>query len=285
MAFLGAIEAVRYRLCGGYRLSVPSLKRMLGEWDRMSPSDALGLQAAARVEAHLRRSTKVNISSLEVPVYFFDPTGQHYKLTYPCLTFDIIGTQPRYAEFVFQSDSYKGDMLQVPVATSKENVTVDGEDLGSHPRQARRRQVAHPLNIMIELRSYAKDPLVQSLLESHVYEQFHPRDFLRVPTKDGSYRSWDVIFQGSNELDKRDAVRSGSPGVEREYAKAYTFTIEGYFDNTDTSYLVNLVRTRSLNVEKMYGEEPEQVPEHTGSHLLTEGGGHLLTERGKRIAL
>lgn len=246
MSYLGVLEGARFRLEGGDRKAVPSLSALLGTWDGKTPDRSIGLQTAALVDAALRRNSTLMVGKVKVPIYWFDGGGASFKALYPALAFDIIGTTPRYNEFVYQSDSYRGDMYQNDIPTSAAEVFDGSEDVGSFPRMTAKRPVEHPLDVMLEIRAYAKDPLFMGFLEEYVYQKFTPRDFLRVPMRDGSYRSWDVIFKDSNDLDKREAVRAATPGVEREYAKVWTYTVEGYFDNTDKTELVNLVQKRTI---------------------------------------
>jgi hypothetical protein len=103
------------------------------------------------------------------------------------------------------------------------------------------------MDIMVEIRVYANDQVISSLLVDYIYTTFPPRCFIRVPQKDGTFRSWDMTFESYHDMDKREAVRSGTPGVQREYAKVFTYKVEGYFDNTDTARIVNVVRSSKIN--------------------------------------
>lgn len=249
MSYLGVLEGVRFRLEGGSRTTTPSLATLTGpKVQQQHPSRDVGLQEWATVDAALRRQTDMAVGRIRVPIFWRDGGGQHFKALYPSLTFDIISTQPRFNEFVYQSKQYRGDMYQNDVETSKSDVYEGDELLGNYARMTRKRFVEHPLDVLIEIRAHSKDPIFMALLEEYVYGQFEPRDFLRVPMRDGSSRSWDVLFVSSDELDKRGAVRAGTPGVEREYTKAWTYKVEGYFDNTDKTELVNLVQSRTIAV-------------------------------------
>jgi hypothetical protein len=251
VSFIGTLEAVRHRLEGNPFDSVPSLvdalQSRVGGVSRLA-----GLEGHASVAAALKRTSFARAAGMEVPVYWAGLEGREFKRIYPSLTYDIVGTNPRMdAGFVFQSPSYRGDNYLVPEPLATEALTdVDAdEDLGEYPRAARRREVEHPLDVLVELRAYATNPILLAMLEVHVLTRvFLPRHFLRVPQQDGSYRSWDVLYQDSKDLDQRQAVRAGTPGVEREYGKSWTWKVEGYFDNTDTARLVSLVRERRLDM-------------------------------------
>jgi hypothetical protein len=249
MSFIGTLEAVRHRLEGNPFDSVPSLADVLqsrvGGVSRLA-----GLEGQASAAAALKRTSYSRVAGVEVPVYWAGLEGREFKRVYPSFTYDVVGTNPRMdAGFVFQSPSYQGDNYLVNEPLATESLVDDGETVGDYPRAARRREVEHPLDVLVELRAYAANPILLAMLEVHVLTRvFLPRHFLRVPQQDGSYRSWDVLYQDSKDLDQRQAVRAGTPGVEREYGKSWTWKVEGYFDNTDTARLVSLVRERRLDM-------------------------------------
>lgn len=251
MAYLGTLEAIRARLEGNDPLFVPPLPEIPPDFDSTVPSREAGINTPALVDAFLRQDRFAKVAQTKVPIYLFDIEGGRFDRIYPSFTFEILDAIPRYDEFIFQSDSYQGDRYQIPVHNSLKDISIDGIDQGLQPRMVRTRDVEHPLDIMIEIRAYAKDPLLSAMQVQHIYNILPPRGFLRVPMQDGSFRSWDMLFEHYRDLDKREAVRSGTPGVEREYAKVWTYRVEGYFDNTDTTVLQNVINKRSLNLEPM----------------------------------
>lgn len=239
MSYLGAVEAVLARLQGKPKAFVPPLPK--------SPSHYV--TGSAAVDGQLRASGSVNIAQIEVPIFFIDDSGSDVDQV-PNFTFRIISITPRYSEYVYQSESYKGDYAYEPVAHSKSTVTdTNGETVGTGAMLTRERKVMHPFDFLLELRANSDDEVLASLMTHYIYsEVFEPRDFLRVPMRDGSYRSWDLLFKDFQDMDRQKATRDGSPGIERLYSKVWTYQIEGYLDNTDTAELVNVVRSRRLTV-------------------------------------
>lgn len=250
MAYLGTLEAVRARLEGNPPQFVAPLPNIDKDWDHQSPDRIAGINAPAQIDADLKDSSSTIVGKISVPIYNFDDEGAHSKQNYPSLTFEIMDVVPRYNEFIFQSDSYQGDVYEIPVTTTGEDLhDVDGTDLGVSPRMIQQRNVEHPMDIMVEIRAYADDPVISAMLVQYVYGIFPPRYFIRVPMKDGSYRSWDMLFFHFKDLDKIETVAAPSPGVQREYLKIWTYRVEGYLDNTDTTEFVNNVRKRKINLD------------------------------------
>lgn len=245
MAYLGIVEAVLARLQGKDKSFVPTLPEL--------PQHIIS--GSAELDSQLRPHSQVNIARIDVPIYHFDPSGRDTKDIRPCFTFDVMSMVPRYDGFVFDSKAYQGDYAREKVQHSKTEIAdVDAEGettVLTGTLMEKRRAVMHPYDVLIEIQAIADDDVISALMVEHVYHNvFNPRDFIRVPMKDGSYRSWDVIFQDFKDLDSRQAVRAGTPGVERSYAKVWTYKIEGFLDNTDRSELVNVVRSRRLTLTR-----------------------------------
>lgn len=250
MSVLATLEAVRHRLEGNPFDTVPALvDAMTGR--SAQPSKTVGLEDSADVSVALRRTTYARVQGLDVPVHWAGTEGKEFKRVYPSLTYDIIGSNPRFdSGYVYQSPSYHGDRYRIDTHQT-ETVYDGGEELGDYARAAKVRDVEQPFDVLVELRAYSLNPVLMHMLEVHVLTRvFLPRHFLRVPQQDGTYRSWDVLYQDAKDLDQRAAVRSGAPGVEREYGKSWTWKVEGYFDNTEQARLVGLVRERRLVMSK-----------------------------------
>ena len=242
MAYLGVVQAI--------------LGRMRGDDPRGTPVFASHpdnfLAGSAEIAAQLRSDASVNIANVEVPIFYVDPSGHDMESIRPCFTFDILGYTPRNnGESVYDTREYQGDYGYDPVDYAKATVTDYGESDGPLPLMYKTRRIMSPFDILIEIQAMADNDTLSALMVEHVYSNvFDPfSDFLRVPMKDGSYRSWDVLFKDFKDLDQRRAVRAGTPGAERQYSKVWTYTIEGYLDNTDTTQLVNLVKSRKLNMK------------------------------------
>ena len=243
MAYLGVIEAVLSRLQGYPRERVPELPQQPDQY----------LTRWTEVDSGLKKLAETTVVNVQVPIYYLDPSGRELDELLPASTFNMIGVTPRFApgENVFNSKMYAGDTAYEDVAETKETITyTDGVALtGAVMRRVR--PVQHPFDFLVEIHALADSELMSALLLDHLYGKvFSPRDFIRVPMKDGSYRSWDMIFRGAQDLDSRRAVRSGSPGTERLYDKVWTYLIEGYLDNTDTTFLMNVTKKRTVSVTK-----------------------------------
>ncbi len=246
MAYLGVIEAVRSRLEGNDPKYVPP-------YPGMPPKAGPDLRPAGATSGFsdvlmfLQRETSVNIGGkLTIPVHFGGTEGAETGNVYPSFAFEIVDYSPRYEEALYSSPTYGGERYVVPVATSTEEVFDETTSLGFSPRMARVRELEHPFDVLVEVRCYSKEPFETAALVQHIYEVLPPRHFIRIPHKDGSYRSWDLFLMSYRDLDSRAAIKMGIGG-EYEGAKVFTYRVEGYFDNTDKETLINLVRTRKLS--------------------------------------
>jgi hypothetical protein len=253
MAYLATMMAVASRLEGKPAEFVASLADLQKERGSGVPDQVAGLNTPATIAAYLGKSHGVRLGGVQVPVLYFDVEGQLFTRVYPSITFEILDVTPRYAEYVFQSPSYQGDGYVVPVNSSTRTIQLSDGTTMSLPRMAKVRPVEHPFDIVVEVRAYAKDPVQSALLVNYVYSVFPPRHYLRVPQNDGSYRDWDMMYESYSDLDKRNAVRSGSPGVEREYCKVWNYKVEGYLDNTDLATFANLTKEPTITVEPNLG--------------------------------
>lgn len=236
MSYLSVLRAVQARLQGESFFHVPPFPG----------PDLDGAMGRVSVAQEFRTVNVAVALTLQVPLLFFGVEGARTNVVYPSLSYEIIDYTPRYDEYVHSDLEYGGDVYREEIAASAETVLDSGTDLGASPRMFRERALEHPMDILVEIRAHADDPVVSALLVEYVYDRFPPRHFIRVPMKDGSHKSWDMLFVNYQDLDQREAVRAGLPGVEREYAKAWTYKVEGYFDNTDTAVLRNTVRKRSF---------------------------------------
>jgi len=243
MGYLGVAEAVIARLQGKPKTFVPELPKL--------PEHIV--TGSAELDTQFRPNAHVDIAGVEVPIYFIDPSGRELKSLFPSFTCNVISFKPRFTEFVFDSKAYKGDYAREYIPHTQvdvEDVDEEGNpETRKGPIMLKQRAVMHPYDVMFEIRALCDDDTLSAFMVEHVYANvFEPRDFIRVPLRDGTYRSWDVIFQNYSDLDSRQAVRAGVPGIERQYTKVFTYLVEGYLDNTERAELVNAVRSRRLNL-------------------------------------
>lgn len=255
MAYLGVLEAIRARLEGNHPFFVPKLLEN-SKWDHELPDRIIGNNAKVKIEGFPATSINETVANFEVPVLFFDAQGHDFTTQYPSFTYEVIDFQPRTAEGEswWDSPAYQGESYYNPVPSAFENNVTDslGNNLGTVFRMARTRPLERPFDIFVEIRAYSEDPVQSALMVKWITEHFAPTfEFLRVPMLDGTYRSWDMFQEAFRDLDKRDAARAGSPGVLREYAKVWTFRVEGYLDNTDQARLQNFVRYVTARVSPM----------------------------------
>lgn len=242
MAYLGIVEAMMARLQGKPKTYVPPLP------ERPDPQVA----GWANVNGVVVRSEKLTSVKVEMPIFYLDTSGIDMQQHWPCLTFDIKSYTPRFDEgATYQAPGY-GDEFYEDIGVTKAILYCDGEPMTGEVMK-KKRPVAHPYDTIIEIQAHTDDPTVSAMLVRHVYRTLDERSFIRVPMRDGSYCSWDMLFRDFQDLDYRRAVRSGSPGIERQFSKAWTYLIEGFFDDTDLTTLENVVRTRKLNMSKLGG--------------------------------
>jgi len=249
VSYLGVSEAIRGRLEGKSSLFVPPLPALAKDQDRT----ALDIQNAGAIDTGSSPSAPKTdafsrVVGLKIPIFDETTDGAEHHSVYPSFTYDVISVIPRFNDYIHSVLNYGGDSTySIPISYSSEDVVdTNDEDLGSSPRLIRRREIEHPFDILVEIRIKAIDDDISALMLKYTYEIFPPRGFIRVPMRDGSYRSWDMIFQDFTDLDKRKAVVDGAPGAKKQRTKALTYLIEGYLDNTDTSFLLNRTRKRII---------------------------------------
>lgn len=254
MPYLATVEAIKARLQGKHPKYVAPLPDLPKEWDFESPDNSVGVEIPAKLPIALKPSAYTRVSTVDVPIYFFDNEGARFEKIYPSFSYEILDVPPRYNEYIYMSPSYKGDRYQIDQESPQAQLyDTDGTDLGVSKRLALVRDVEQPIDIIFEIRAYSKDPILSALMVEYIYKHFQPRDFIRVMQKDGTHRSWDMFFKTYHDMDKREAVRSGTPGVEREYCKVWTYSVEGYMDNTDEALFRALISRRQLNAHPLAG--------------------------------
>ena len=247
--YLGVIEAILSRLQGNPRSFVPFLPE--------HPTRQLSGNIAG-MNTDIRAKGTVNLVSRNIPIFFIDPSGRDMSDLWPSFTYDVLAITPRFAagENNYQSDVYKGDYASTDVSFSQGRAWSANDDDGvtKGPMLVKTAPQAHPMDIMIEVQALSDDDVLSALMVDYIYRQvFQPRDFIRVPVRDGSFRSWDMTFKNYQDLDARRTVRAGSPGVERQYAKVWTYVIEGYLDTSDLVQMQATVRQRRFGLTKTTG--------------------------------
>jgi hypothetical protein len=249
MGYLGVLESVRSRLTGKGSKFVPPFPS-LEQLQKRTTEDIQN--AGKRAEAVVPTSPKADpltyVGGIHVPVFNFRADGANLDLIFPSISFDITGYTPRYAEFVYRSEDYNGDgVYHEPVENSKEEVfDGNGESLGIAARMVKIRPIEHPMDITVEVRVHTLNESEASYLVQYIYNVFPPRYFIRVPMRDGTYRSWDMLFEDFADLDRQEAVYTGAPGAVIEHTKVFTYRVEGYSDTTDQYAYVNRTRKRII---------------------------------------
>ena len=252
MAYLGVVEAIRSRLAGNPPEHVPSYPGLPQTSDPSTEVPGRDINYADILREQMREAKAFINGSFSVPIYPYGPEWSgDYPNVYPSLAFDIIGVEPRYdAETVYYSPKYGGEGYVIPVPYSLDEAKDSGGTQGIDSRMAKTRALEHPFDILVEVKALAKDPVEAAMLISYVYRVLPPRHFLRVPHKDGSYRSWNLFHTDYADLDQRGAIKTGIGG-EQEYAKAFTYRVMAKIDNTDETELVNFIRARQLLLEQI----------------------------------
>lgn len=252
MSYLGLLSAVRARLEGKPFKYTPKLQDITVRWDEENGRTTLPI-SAAEVLSELRDPCSVSVGARKVPIYFFDIIGHDEEQVYPALTFEIVDLEPRFDEgSILSLPEYGGlQMHREAISSTSEEVFDGTTSLGEAPRMRESRALEVPYDFIVELRAYAKDPIFSAFLVAYITQRFLPRHFIRVPLNNGCYGSWDLMYESFQDLDKREAARSGTPGFEREYAKVWQYRAEGFLDNTDTAVLENLVRSRTITMDNL----------------------------------
>lgn len=191
---------------------------------------------------------EATFGSFKVPVNFFGAEGSDVNTAYPSFSYNVIDVKPRFSEYIVPTKEYGGENYVIPVGAEE---TID--DYGTEATRAplaKTRTLEHGYDFTVEIRVLCKDEILAALLVEHVFRVLPPRTFLRVPQKDGTYRSWDVSFLAYQNLDDREAVRAGLPGAEREYSRVLTYVVQGYADETDLFTYINIANRRRVVLTK-----------------------------------
>lgn len=235
MSYLGVFEALRARLEGAAPSFVPKLPDALASRD---------MRANVAAENATRNTARVG--KVRVPVIRRDKGAQEFTEIYPSLTYAVIDFRPNFGMTVWDTGAYGGDHAWEPLEGSEAEVFDGSVSLGVAARTARTRPVEHPFDVQVEVRAYAKDEAELSRLVEYVWRVLPPRHFLRIPRKDGTFRSCDLIWQEFDGIDPSRAVSGGNAGATREYAAVWTYTVQSFLDTTDQAKLLELVRSVSV---------------------------------------
>lgn len=233
--YLAALDAVAHRLLGGD----PTLPPQNYTEDAKASDGLLG-----RLDERVGMLGHPPQGPGGIPVFWFDYVGNAYERL-PCFSVECIDTQPRLGNFIAcDPDGSQEDYIEELPGTI-EILDATGETLTGAPLRTRR-AIEIPYDFMVEVRAYSDDPLMSAKMVSWVSTVFHPVSYLTVRMADGSTRTWDVEQTDYRDLDKREVARTGA----REYAKVWTFRVEGYNDNTLSARLETTGRGRNLLVRK-----------------------------------
>lgn len=249
MPFINTLLAVRARLEGNppeYVPPAPDFGKAQGGTSRN-----VGISGSANVAAAILPSATSRVGGVQVPIHYADTLGAIARASYPALTYNIIDFSPRFDEFHPDTSKTYGGEPFTHVPHSAERVIYLGEDMGEIPRIAKKRPREQPFDVLVELRAYTTDPTFGFLLARHIHEAFPARGFIRVRQADGSYCSWDMIHQSTKDISKNNVMAGGTPGVEREYIRAWTYLVEAYADTTALTRSIHLCRGVDVSVQKM----------------------------------
>jgi len=242
MAYIGILEAFRARLEGQDPKYVPRLPSTPLKDDPRIAAEVDGGAVAGGA------GSTVNVNGLTINIADDDDSGQWSVELWPMITYRVVANNPRYNEWISNTDPEQGigDGYQIPIETSSQELKEGKFSLGSSPRLFKTRPVEIPIDFLVEVKLMANNNITSALLVDYVYRVLPPRSFIRVPMKDGTFASWDLDMQDFKDLDVRSAVLSGN--AEKEYAKVFTYRVEGYLDNTDLAKISSRVRKVSINV-------------------------------------
>lgn len=240
MAYLGVISAFRARLEGKGREFVPDFPVLDGSEGETPP--AFKNTGSTQVPNYLTNSKDVCGGHINVPVYAFDISGRSWNDVYPAITLEVVTLEPRFDEY--QERGAGAPYYYEPVLSSSELLPGDTQRTA---RLAKVREIEQPMDFFVQVKAYARDPVLSALLVDYVYDTLRPRDFIRVPLRDGRYADWDLFSVDYTDLDNAQPAAGGVPGMLREYLKVFMYRVEGYLDNTDTTRLVSLIRKLTIS--------------------------------------
>ncbi len=242
--FLGVLAAIKARLEGKPEDYIPQLAGVARDPGGLQARDK-GLQAPNTVLKQLTEPTKARIRQTKttVPVRYFANEGFPFAEANPCITYDVIDIEPR-------KEDRKGRTrrpIRAPIPGTETTVRNDFDEVvGSGSRMAMQRDEMAGFNFTVEIRAYSRENVMSALLTAFIWETFPERHFIILPFADGSHRSVDMRFLTYKDLDQREAVITGA--ATREYAKSWTYVVEGFLDNTLDYEYINLVPRASINL-------------------------------------
>jgi len=170
-----------------------------------------------------------------IPVFFEGIDGRSYEDIWPCVTFRCSGFDQNEATFVYFDPFEDGSGDDADILNQ------NGEVVQSGKSEVTVRKHPESWDLEYTITCYAKTPHeIGLVIESLIY-LFPQRGVLEVEQMDGSVLALDMILQRVQDV----GARAGSLALQIEkdqseyYGRAFTYKVEGYFDNTANKFGVS----------------------------------------------
>ena len=231
--FIPTLEAVCWRLAGGGPKTVPNYPTPL---------------SGARGDL-LQGVSKGHVPGVKAPIFIGGAGAIPKDRLYPAsIVVKIVGVSPRYDEWTQPSEeAYGGNYwLHEAMPGTLSDVTYNEEVLSGYLAGKKRpRPQAYTTRVQID--AYSDNTTTAAALLECVYGIFPPRGFLRVSSADGSYFSWDMLYEQFTDLSGISSQVMGQSQAEQRHQYVWTYLVEGYADTTDQQKYAAYIKQFELN--------------------------------------
>jgi len=166
----------------------------------------------------------------QVPIFNRNIEGRKFEDVWPCIVFYWSDMDFDESTFVFD-DPFCG-----PTADSAEQQVQqpDGTIVTGNAPLTQWRSHPDPWSPQYTIRTYSKNLFETLWMVRGIQQLFRPRGGLIVKQADGTDLVVDMLYDSFQNMDvgTYDLASSESPKEQSYYSRAFTYTIEGYLDNT-----------------------------------------------------
>lgn len=205
----------------------------------------------------------------QIPVYDENLEGRKFADIWPSVTF-------RQEFFTFNSSTYiTGDPFVTPEpgAPFYQVANAAGDVIASGYEAYQERPHPESFDVSYTITAYAKSRVELDLIAQQILYLMPARTGLEVEYQDGTTHVCDMLLTDTASLDftAGELGMSESPDEQRLFTRAFTYMIEGYFDNTTNEFgMSDVTRYRGI-IERLYeldniqGQtvEPQYNPDDT----------------------
>jgi hypothetical protein len=177
----------------------------------------------------------------QVPVFDENITGRKIDDIWPCVTFRWFGLDFDPKTFVYHDPIGTPDTGSPLVQIKNAAGTVIEEGRAKNLR--RPHPESWPMQYVIT--AYAKNKIELGLICAEIARLFPARGAINVTFADGTSHPCDMLLLRTDTLDEGadQVVMTRGPEEQRNYARAFVYSVESYLDNTVNKYGVTDTRS------------------------------------------